>query len=559
MAEYLSPGVYIEEFDDSQRPMEGVGTSTAGFVGMARRGSTSGAPVLVTSFADFVRKYGNYLSETTHGEYRYLANSVEQFFMNGGTRCYISRVVPENAAAAQAQAGILHISAADEGSYGNQIVLRVNPTAKKKFQLLEKISDLEYKAKSTAGLEAGSIVVIDGEYNRIESISDRQITFARPFSRDVVDTGLVPGKVLCMAEMQISVQYNEEVEVYEDVNLNPASPNYIAARLEKSALIKIKAGLFTEIREPSEAIAGAEEVVLAGGSDGTMDRVTAATFTGKDNGPGRRTGIQAFLENTTVSILAVPGITMPEVIDSLIAHCENTKRCFAVIDMPAELSGVKELTEFRERIDSTYAAMYHPWIQQFDRLSKKNAYFPPSGAVMGVYARTDVGRGVHKAPANETVACTGLSVQFSKVEQDSLNPIGVNLIRNIPGSGIRIWGARTASNNSAFKYVNIRRLLIYVEESIKANTNWVVFEPNDQILWERVSKSISLFLTQMWRNGMLAGGSAAESYFVDLGPSTMSPDDIRNGRLICNVGVAPVRPAEFIIFRVTQHTVEAGE
>lgn len=203
--------------------------------------------------------------------------------------------------------------------------------------------------------------------------------------------------------------------------------------------------------------------------------------------------------------------------------------------------------------------MYHPWIQQFDRLSKKNAYFPPSGAVMGVYARTDVGRGVHKAPANETVACTGLSVQFSKVEQDSLNPIGVNLIRNIPGSGIRIWGARTASNNSAFKYVNIRRLLIYVEESIKANTNWVVFEPNDQMLWERVSKSISLFLTQMWRNGMLAGGSEAESYFVDLGPSTMSPDDIRNGRLICNVGVAPVRPAEFIIFRVTQHTVEAGE
>lgn len=559
MAEYLSPGVYIEEFDNSPRPMEGVGTSTAGFVGMARRGSTSGAPVLVTNFGDFVRKYGNYLSETTHGEYRYLANSVEQFFMNGGTRCYISRVVPENAAAAQAQAGILHISAADEGSYGNQIVLRVNPTAKKKFQLLEKISDLEYKAKSTAGLEAGSIVVIDGEYNRIESISDRQITFARPFSRDVVDTGLVPEKVLCMAEMQISVQYNEEVEVYEDVNLNPPSPNYIAARLEKSALIKIKAGLFTEIREPSEAIAGAEEVVLAGGSDGTLNRVTAATFTGKDNGPGRRTGIQAFLENTTVSILAVPGITMPEVIDSLIAHCENTKRCFAVIDMPAELSGVKELTEFRERIDSTYAAMYHPWIQQFDRLSKKNAYFPPSGAVMGVYARTDVGRGVHKAPANETVACTGLSVQFSKVEQDSLNPIGVNLIRNIPGSGIRIWGARTASNNSAFKYVNIRRLLIYVEESIKANTNWVVFEPNDQMLWERVSKSISLFLTQMWRNGMLAGGSEAESYFVDLGPSTMSPDDIRNGRLICNVGVAPVRPAEFIIFRVTQHTVEAGE
>lgn len=558
MAEYSSPGVYIDEFDNSPRSIEGVGTSTAGFVGMAQRGSTSGAPVLITSYKDFICKYGDYLSETTHGQYRYLASSVEQFFMNGGTRCYISRVVPENAAAAQAQAGILHISAADEGSYGNQIVLRVNPTAKKKMQLIEKISDLEYKAKSMAGLEAGSIVVIDGEYNRIESISDRQITFARPFTREVTDMGLVPKKVLYMAEMQISVRYNEEVEIYEDVNLNPPSPNYIAARLEKSALIKIKTGLFTEIREPSEAIAGEKEITLAGGSDGTMNMVTAANFTGKDNGPGKRTGIQAFLENTTVSILAVPGITMPEVIDSLIAHCENTKRCFAVIDMPVELSGVKELTAFRERVDSSYAAMYHPWIQAFDRLSKKNGYFPPSGAVMGVYARTDAVRGVHKAPANETVACTGLSVQFSKGEQDILNPIGVNLIRSIPGSGIRIWGARTASSDSSFKYVNIRRLLIYVEESIKANTNWVVFEPNDQMLWERVSVSISSFLDMMWRNGMLAGGSVAESYFVEIGPSTMSPDDILNGRLICNVGVAPTRPADFVIFRITQHTAEAG-
>ena len=177
---------------------------------------------------------------------------------------------------------------------------------------------------------------------------------------------------------------------------------------------------------------------------------------------------------------------------------------------------------------------------------------------MGVYSRTDINRGVHKAPANETVFCTGLKVNYTKDEQDILNPEGVNLIRTLPGQGIRIWGARTASSNSSFKYVNVRRLFIFVEESIKANTNWVVFEPNDATLWQRVELTISGFLDGLWRNGMLAGDSPATSYFVEIGTSTMTRDDIMNGRLICNIGIAPSRPAEFVIFRVTQFTAEAG-
>jgi hypothetical protein len=202
--------------------------------------------------------------------------------------------------------------------------------------------------------------------------------------------------------------------------------------------------------------------------------------------------------------------------------------------------------------------MYHPWIQVFDRGSNKSDFVPPSGAVMGVYSRTDITRGVHKAPANEAIFCTGVKVNYTKDEQDILNPEGVNLIRAIPGEGIRIWGARTASQNSAFKYVNIRRLFIYVMESIKASTNWVVFEPNDNTLWQRVSLTITSFLDGLWRTGMLTGGSPGEAYFVEIGPSTMSADDIRNGRLICNIGIAPSRPAEFVIFRLTQHTSETG-
>lgn len=149
------------------------------------------------------------------------------------------------------------------------------------------------------------------------------------------------------------------------------------------------------------------------------------------------------------------------------------------------------------------------------------------------------------------------SLTFNKGEQDILNPKGVNLIRSFPGQGIRVWGARTASNDPSWKYVNIRRLFIFIEESIKANTNWAVFEPNDQALWTRVQRTISVFLNNMWRNGSLAGGSADEAFFVNIGRNTMSQDDIDNGRLVCVIGVAPVKPAEFVIFRITQNTGSA--
>jgi phage tail sheath protein FI len=199
--------------------------------------------------------------------------------------------------------------------------------------------------------------------------------------------------------------------------------------------------------------------------------------------------------------------------------------------------------------------MYHPWLQVFDPMDKRNIYIPPSGSVMGIYSRVDQERGVYKAPANEVVrACVGLECQYNKGEQDILNPRGVNLIRTMTGQGTRVWGARTCSSNSSWKYVNVRRLFIFLEESIKRYTNWVVFEPNDEPLWTRVSRTISVFLAGVWRAGALAGASEAEAFFVDIGRTTMSQDDIDNGRLICVIGVAPIKPAEFVIFRITQKT-----
>jgi len=563
MAEYLSPGVYVEEYDSSPRAIEGVGTSTAGFIGMTVKGPTVGAPSLVTSFADFQRQFGGYLSEYTHGEYRYLAYAVEQFFTNGGTRCFVTRVIPKNAKVAAAKTGILSLRAANEGKWGNRILVNFTTVNKRKMQLVAKEGDMVYTAKSAAGFAEGDLVEVAGELNRIAAIFENTVTFEREFADNVVDTALVPKTVLYSVEMDITVRYENEVEVYSGVNLNPTSAGYVADKLKASNILAVQdVAPAPEIANPVSLIFGegklAGTIALTGGSDGAMSSVNAGTYIGEDKGPGKRTGIQSFLENTVASIIAVPGVTIPEVIVSLITHCENQQNRFAILDVAQDNVKLNDILECREMVDSTYAAMSQPWVQVFDPITKKPGFVPPSGSVAGVFSRTDVTRGVHKAPANEIVQCTGLSVNYNNAEQDLLNPAGVNLIRALPGQGIRVWGARTVSSNSNFKYVNVRRLFIYVEQSIKAATNWVVFEPNNSSLWARVQMTVSSFLENMFRNGMLAGESPAEAFFVDIGPSTMSRDDIMNGRLVCEIGIAPSRPAEFVIFRVTQFTSESG-
>ncbi|MBR1629777.1 MAG: phage tail sheath family protein [Lachnospiraceae bacterium] len=578
MPAYFSPGVYVEEIDNAPRSVEGVGTSTAGFIGLAEKGPAGGAPALVTNFKSFLRQFGGFLSEYTHGEYRYLANSVEQFFSNGGNRCYVARVIPEDALSAKKTMGILSVEAANEGKWGNRIQLSFKSVTKRKMQLVKKDSETAYRAKAIDGFREGDVVEFDGEYNRIAMIYDDQITFEKKFRTNPVDEALIPKKVVRLVTFDLQIRYNEQIENYFDLTLNANSPSFIASKLAASSLVKVEVGAAEDkVAEPAKKGEELEPIIanpvasilgsnvtegvftLEGGSDGSISTVNAGTFIGTENGPKGRTGIQAFLENDIVNLMAVPGVTIPEVNAALVAHCENLRSRFAVIDMPRDMTKVEDLIEYRNIISSTYAAMYHPWIQVFDRSSGRADFVPPSGAVLGVYARTDQTRGVHKAPANETVFCSGLSVNYTRDEQDLLNPEGINLIRTIPGEGIRVWGARTASSNTSFRYVNVRRLFIYVMESIKASTNWVVFEPNDNTLWQRVSLTISAFLEGMWRTGMLSGASPSEAFFVEIGPGvTMTMDDIRAGRLICNIGIAPSRPAEFVIFRLTQHTSDGA-
>jgi uncharacterized protein len=251
-----------------------------------------------------------------------------------------------------------------------------------------------------------------------------------------------------------------------------------------------------------------------------------------------------------------PGQSAP-VNKAVITHCENMRFRFAVVDPDKNVNA----TDFQPRSavqDTEYAALYYPWIWISDPQTGVRKNVPPGGHVLGVYARTDAERGVFKSPANEILRnVLDLNADIDDGKQDILNPRGINAIRKFPERGIRVWGARTLTSNALWKYVSVRRLFIFLERSIYEGTQWVVFEPNDDRLWARVIDTIRLFLRTQWRLGALFGRTEEEAFFITCDRTTMTQDDILNGRLICEIGIAPVRPAEFVIFRIFQNTAEA--
>ena len=596
MAEYLSPGVYVEEFDSGIKAMEGVGTSTAGFVGMAQKGPVSGLPVLITSMADYQRRFGGYLSERVYGGMRFLPYAVEQFFNNGGSSCYVMRVCntdKENGGADAAKAKIkitsegtseeevqfLSIQAANPGAWGNGLQVKFTMALKGRTEIHSAPSTDSpvCEVKDGLGYQAGDMVcqmyVLKEEeggegsadkakfyyaYGVADKVEGNKITLKK--AEDVPE-GYEPA-FLYLAEWNALVWDDNASEGYENLSFNPDRSTYVPYALKKSQLVAVDERIDEDKLTPEtlKAILSGDKdrsfgMTFEGGTDGVIDlsKIDVKLYEGQDGAPDKRTGLTAFKTLSDVSIMAIPGVTDKSVQSALVSHCENMGNRFAILDMPLEYKEVSDLQEFRENVDTSYAAMYHPWLQCYDALAGRNAFLPPSGSMAGVYARVDNARGVHKAPANEVVRnCTGLSVKYNEAEQGKLNPKGINLIRALPGQGIRVWGARTCSSDGNWKYVNVRRLFIFIEESIKANTNWAVFEPNDEMLWSRVEGTIRVFLTTQWRNGALAGATAEEAFFINIGKSTMTEDDILNGRLICVIGVAPVRPAEFVIFRITQ-------
>lgn len=255
-----------------------------------------------------------------------------------------------------------------------------------------------------------------------------------------------------------------------------------------------------------------------------------------------------------VSLVYAPNAqAMQGLTDLLMDHCERLRSRFAIID---SVKGQSPSSVSKPKRASSFAALYYPWIQ-VQAGTGKLCIVPSGGHVAGVYARTDVERGVHKAPANQPVkGAVGLEFTVNYVQQESLNPQGINCIRNFPSRGILVWGARTIASDQESKYVNVQRLMIYLEQSIKKGTAWAAFEPNNETTWAKLKLAVENFLSMSWQNGMLMGVKPQEAYFVKCDRTTMTQNDINNGTLIIEVGVAPIKPAEFLIFRIGQTTVK---
>jgi uncharacterized protein len=520
MPEYLHPGVYIEEIERGPRPIEGVPTSTAALLGEAERGSTM--PKLVTSYKDYQRWFGDVFHPN-----KFLPYAANGFFENGGKRAYIARLVGDDAKTASAEFGSdFLISAAGPGLWGTRVFAKISPGTTKD------------KDGKSVGFRLQLAYWNEGD---------------APF-----DTFL--------PENRLKTPRPKLVEDFDDLVTDETSPDFYGKRVPFIDLDKGDANQGQEssalamlVRKPGVA-AGARPAdgaqPLANGSDANAALGTD-DFEGLPIAGGR--GIQGLkaLEldpYRDVALVHAPGV-IPDVSKIIVTHCEKLRFRFAVIDSAKG----QDSGDPRNTInDSSYAAFYYPWILTSDPRTGARKLIPPGGHVLGVYARTDTERGVFKAPANEIVrGALAIETDINDEIQDMLNPKGVNAIRTFPGRGIRVWGARTITSNALWKYVSVRRLFIFLERSIYEGTQWVVFEPNDDRLWARVVDTIRLFLRTQWRLGALFGRTEQEAFFITCDRTTMSQDDILNGRLICEIGIAPVRPAEFVIFRIFQNTAES--
>lgn len=514
MPEYLTPGVYIEEFEIGARPIEGVSTSTAGFLGTTERGPEQ--PRFITGFEEFKRIYGSYLSNS------FLAYGIDGFFRNGGQRCYVGRIVGDGPAVTGVDLDTVNIRAIGPGIWGNRIAIKIERGT----------------LDDPAATPPRSRIKLTAMYWKVP-----------------------PNPLVDPTDIQNATNPGRKepdlLEIYDNLSADPTSIEYYENINLQSNLIRIR---HLADNNPADV-----PLTLLGtnGSDGGA--INSGNYLGRsfvlnpeEIDPAKqttiRTGFQGFEEIDDISIVCIPDYhSVPNLTNEIITHCTKLGDRFAVLHSDPTKHSLATIGTILPPQDTRYAAFYFPWIKVFDPITNKDILVPPSGHIAGIYAKTDIERGVHKAPANEVViGATDLQYQITKANQGILNPKGVNCLRVFPGRGLRVWGARTCSTNTLWKYINVRRLFLYIEESIEEGTQWVVFEPNDEKLWARVRATITQFLTRVWKDGALMGTKVEEAFFVKCDRTTMTQDDIDNGKLICVIGIAPVKPAEFVIFRIAQ-------
>jgi phage tail sheath protein FI len=389
------------------------------------------------------------------------------------------------------------------------------------------------------------------------------------------DPATAVSSVDTIVSLNLEVSADGVVQYYEDLGLDSLHPRYLPTVLAETPESRRDRLSQLVWFDPAVAVTTANMLagILGGGASATF------TLTGGTDGvtPSSETAWEDALATLNrredISMVASPGYTAfapslaASIQDALITHAEG-RRVYrvAILDTPDGLTP-NEAAEWRGRVDTTRAAMYYPWIvtsnpnaRTGDATQPREINVPPSGSLAGVYARTDILRGVFKAPANEVVrGALRFEYPVNFAEQELLNPLGVNCLRFFPGRGYRVWGARTSTSDPEWKYINVRRYFLYLEASIERGTQWAVFEPNGERLWANIRETIDAFLFNEWKNGALLGGSPKEAYFVRCDRSTMTQNDIDNGRLVCLIGVAPLRPAEFVIFRIGQKTADARD
>jgi phage tail sheath protein FI len=582
MPEYLAPGVYVEETSFRAKSIEGVGTSTTAFVGPTRKGpfrsdeDLSETPELLTSYGDFQRIYGSFADLALGAGVaatNYLAHAVLAFFNEGGSRLYVSRAVGAGATAAsvQVRGGAaeeqVHFVARSPGACGNgRIVVRevVTPAAATTMSAAPVGTLLRTGA---AGALVHHVKVGD-DWRPAGNLADP--------AADPAALAAATPRILTV--LIIATDGDEEVVSLEGMGFDARHPRWIGHAMAErptrrsdhlNNLFAIRIGGGVSAIELHDALFQAAtpnaqgemeaRFTLTGGADGAVP---------SDDNYRRALLDIAALED--VSIVAAPGaVAYPAIAQAvnarLIAHA-SARRAYriVVLDTPSEQTPA-EARAVKSLIDSRYAALYYPWVIVPNPLARpgrediaREIALPPSPFVCGIYARNDVERGVFKAPANEVVrSALRFEIDVNFGQQEMLNPLGVNCLRLLSGRGYRVWGARLASSDPEWKYVSDRRYFNYLEASIDRGTQWAVFEPNGERLWANVRQTISDFLYNEWRNGALLGTTVEEAFFVRCDRSTMTQNDLDNGRLVCLIGVAIIRPAEFVIFRIGQKTADA--
>ena len=510
---YLTPGVYVEEVPSGMATLSAGATAVAAFVGFTERAPKDDPndpdgvrPRLVTNWTQFENLYGGFVKGAM------LPHAVYGYFNNGGSLAYIVRI-PHT------------VPSTDPG----QVAL---PAGDRSLGPALQASTIDPGADVT--------IVVASEPAAPDA-DDAPPTFRM----DIVEGSRVvesfPGLTLGTAETTVNAT---------------STKVKLATKIDTSALAAdlaaVPAGTYPIVPAPPTPVA-----------------VPGRAFAGSESA---RTGINGLVIADDVTMVMVPDLVtaarQPDgTVDlnmwktvqlALINHCEGQANRMAVLDAPPNMSP-QQIKEWRSDVamyDSPFAAMYYPWIKVSNPAATNGdteINVPPCGHMAGIWARTDDTRGVWKAPANEVVrGALDVATNITKAEQGLLNPIGINCIRPFGTRGIRVWGARTLASNTDWTYINVRRLFNMIETTIMEGTQFAVFEPNDQKLWEGLKRTVNAFLRGLWRDGALFGATAEQAFFVKCDAETNPPESIDQGKVVVEIGIAPVKPAEFVVFRISQ-------